>query len=82
MKTGLMTNLVKLRKAEPSVRDMLSKVHLMQQPSGFVDQVIMSWHLEHQAEQFPLSLALRDLFTGAYCDKSRVTMALIQQVSS
>ena len=81
-KTGLMHNLVQLRNDEPKVRAMLDKLHLMGQPSGYVDQVIMSWHLAHQAEQFPLSLAVRDLFTGAYCDKSRLSMSMIQQVSS
>ena len=78
----LMYNLIELRKAEPSVREMLEQVHVMQQPSGYVDQVIMKWHLVRQGEQFPLSIVVRDLFTGAYCDASRLTMSTISQVPS
>ena len=51
-KTTLMHNLVKLRKNEPSVREMCSKLHIMQQPSGFVDQTLRAWHTEHQSEQY------------------------------
>ena len=80
--TSLMYNLIELRKAEPEVRSMLEQVHVMQQPSGYVDQVIMKWHLVRQGEQFPLSLAVRDLFTGAYCDASRLTISTISQVPS
>ena len=42
----------------------------------------MKWHLDEQGKQFPFSLALRDLFTGAYCDNSRLVMAAISQVSA
>ena len=80
--TMLMYNLIELRKSEASVREMLEQVHVMQQPSGYVDQVIMKWHLVRQGEQFPLSIAVRDLFTGAYCDASRLTMSTISQVPS
>ena len=62
-KTGLMHNLVKLRNDEPKVREMCSKLHIMQQPSGFVDQTIQAWHTEHQSKQYPISLCVRDLFT-------------------
>ena len=51
-RTGLMYHLVELRRTEPTVKELLSKLHVMGQPSGYVGQVIMSWHLEHQAEQF------------------------------
>ena len=81
-KTNLMYNLIELRKREPSVRAMMDKLHIMQQPSGYVDQVIMKWHLDEQGKQFPFSLAMRDLFTGAYCDSSRLVMAAISQVSA
>ena len=42
----------------------------------------MKWHLDEQGKQFPLSLAMRDLFTGAYCDNSRLAMSAISQVSA
>ena len=77
-----MYNLIELRKQEPSVKAMMDKLHIMQQPSGYVDQVIMKWHLDEQGKQFPFSLAMRDLFTGAYCDNSRLVMAAISQVSA
>ena len=43
---------------------MLEQVHVMQQPSGYVDQVIMKWHLVKQGEQFPLSIAVRTYSLG------------------
>ena len=81
-KTQLMTTLVKLRKQHQEVRDMLSDMIVMSQPSGYVDAVIMNWHLEEQAKRYPLSIALRDLFTGAYCEKSRACMAAINQLTA
>ena len=55
---------------------------IMQQPSGFVDKHIMKWHLEKQGERYTCSLCQRDLFTGAYCEESRLAMATINQLSS
>ena len=52
-KIALMHNLVKLRKDEPRVREMCSKLHIMQQPSGFVDQTFQAWHTKHQSKQYP-----------------------------
>ena len=37
-KAMLMYNLIELRKQEPEVRAMMDKLHIMQQPSGYVDQ--------------------------------------------
>ena len=78
-----MFNLIELRKKEP---DMFDKWHelmiIMQQPSGFVDKVIMKWDLELQLKRYPCSLVQRDLFTGAYCEESRLTMAAMNQLSA
>ena len=38
-KTNLMYNLIELRKQEPEVKAMMDKLHIMQQPSGYVDMV-------------------------------------------
>ena len=42
----------------------------------------MKWHLEHQALRYPCTLAMRDLFTGAYCEESRLVMSAINQLPS
>ena len=81
-KTTLMHNIVKLREQSTETLAIVSKLHVMQQPSGFVDQTIQKWHVEHQAKQYPVSVCIRDLLTGAYCDKSRLVMAVSQQVCS
>ena len=81
-KTNLFINLVELRKEEPSVREMCSKLHIMQQPSGFVYHTIQAWHTEHHSTQYPIIICIRDLFTGAFCDKSRLGFAVSQQLVS
>ena len=45
--TSCLNGLVKLRNTSERVRNMLSVFYIMSQPAGFVDQVIMSWHLSH-----------------------------------
>ena len=71
--TGLMYHVIELRKVLPPERwaELTENLIIMQQPSGFVDKVIMKWHLELQGMRYPCSLSQRDLFTGAYCGESR-----------
>ena len=71
--TGLMYHVIELRKRLPEERwsELTENLIIMQQPSGFVDKVIMKWHLEIQGMRYPCSLSQRDLFTGAYCGESR-----------
>ena len=71
-----------LHEQHPEVQAIVSKLHVMQQPSGFVDQTIQKWHVELHANQYPLSFCIHGLFIGAYCDKSRLAMAVSQQVCS
>ena len=59
--TRLVYNLVELRNNMQGGEIM----EVMQQPSRFVEKIIMKWHLEIQSERCVCSLAQRDLFTGA-----------------
>ena len=82
-KTPLMWDLIELHKKEPELFDTWHELMIiMQQPSGFVDNVIMKWHLELQAKRYPCSLVQRDLFTGAYCEESRLTMSVMNQLTA
>ena len=71
--TGLLHTVIELRKNVLPERwaELTENLIIMQQPSGFVDKVIMKWHLELQGMRYPCSLSQRDLFTGAYCSESR-----------
>ena len=64
--TGLMYHVIELRKTLPQERwsELTENLIIMQQPSGFVDKVIMKWHLEIQGMRYPCSLSTRDLSTG------------------
>ena len=77
-----MKSLVKLRREHEKVRTMLSLFRVMSQPSAFVDSVIHQWHLRHQQAQYPVSLAVRDPFTGAYSETSRLSMQVSGQMPS
>ena len=74
--TRLMYNIIEFRKNHPAEFDEFREyIVIMQQPLGFVDKVIMKWHLEIQGQRYSCSLCQQDLFTGAYCEESRLTMA-------
>ena len=61
-KTMLTYSLIELRKKNPELFAQWHEVMIiMQQPSGFVDKVIMKWHLEFQRKRYPCSLVQRDL---------------------
>lgn len=50
---------------------MLEEVRVFQQPSGFVDSVIMTWIMEAEAEEIPVSIHQRDLFAAALSEEAR-----------
>ena len=81
--TMLMYNLIEFRKKHADkFEEFREYMIIMQQPSGFVDKIIMKWHLEIQGRRYPCSVGQRDLFTGAYCEESRPSMAAINQMST
>ena len=43
---GLLKNWVKLRRENPVAREMLERIEVMQQPSGFQDSIVSKWRIE------------------------------------
>ena len=74
--------MIELRKSSTKVRAMLEDMIVMCQPSAFCDSITVSWHLEIMSTMYGQSLCIRDLFSGAYCDKSRTAMSAINQIPS
>ena len=51
-----------------------------QQPSGFDDNIICCWKVEHQASQAPCSLRVVDSFAGGLSTEVRKTAGLLNQI--
>ena len=71
-----------LRKECPELWARLTKagIKVYQQPAGFEDAVITAWKIAKQAERFPVSVAVKDLFSGGLAETSRHAMMCINQI--
>ena len=58
---------------------MLEDLDIMQQPSGFIDNVLFKWRTEAQMEVYPQAVHLRDLFASALSQESGQIMVLAHQ---
>ena len=61
---------------------MLEDIEVFQQPAGFVDEIIMVWHLQLQAKRYPQCLHQRDLFAASLTETSQKACYLGQQVQT
>ncbi len=57
-------------------------IRLYQQPAGFEDTVISCWKVQAQAEVYPCSVAVRDMFNAPLSEDCRDMMRLHQQIPS
>ena len=71
---------VSLRSSSAVYQGMLEDLDIMQQPSGFIDNVLFKWRTEAQMEVYPQAVHLRDLFASALSQESRQIMVLAHQV--
>ncbi len=55
---------------------------LCQQPAGFEDTIISCWKVQAQAELYPCSVAVRDIFNAPLSEDARDMMRLHQQIPS
>ncbi len=69
-----------LRESSEKVREMLKELEVMQQPSGFVDSIIMSWRIEAQMQEWPQALRMRDLHAAALSTEAKRVAWLAHQV--
>ena len=79
---GLLGAWVRMRRESEKVRSMLQVIEVYQQPSGFVDSVIMSWITERAAVEVPVALHQRDLFAGALSQSGKEASFLAHQVQA
>ena len=73
---GLLSKFVELRRQNPAAREMMKKVRIMSQPSGFVDPIILSWMNEQLSEEFTVVLAQRDLFAASLSEPDKMSRYL------
>ena len=81
---GLGSALLKFRDDHPKMwKDMQAfGFRFYQQPAGFEDAIITKWKIQEQSKVHGQTLAVRDLFTGALAESSRMSMMLNQQLSA
>jgi len=79
---GILRSWVKLRRESAEVREMLTRVMVLQQPAGFVDGVIMKWLIEDLAERFPLMVHQRDMFEAGLNENAQKASFLAHSVMS
>ena len=51
-----------------------------QQPAGFEDSVICKWKVLEQGSRYPVSISVKDMFTGGLAESTRCTQRLVQQI--
>ncbi len=78
---GVMKSWVALRKNNPKAKEMLEKIEVMQQPSGFQDAIISKWRIEQQAEEYPQGFHVRDLNASYLSGSARQAAFLSQQIA-
>ena len=76
---ALLKNWVKLRRENPVAREMLKKVEIMQQPSGFQDSIISKWRIEAMSEGGQ-RLTSRDLNASYLSESARKASYLSHEV--
>ncbi len=75
----LMVGWRKLRQEKP---EWLQKVHVYQQPSGYVDSVVQSWITEDLAEIVGPGIFQRDCFAASFTQSSRSAMFSAHQLAA
>ena len=74
--------LLEIRENVPELWEKAHKagIRFYQQPAGFEDAVITYWKLEKQAQLYPCSIAVRDLFGGGLAESTRDAQQAIGQI--
>jgi len=76
---NLAYSLVELRKKKP---ELFKDLIVFQQPAAFMDEIIMTWISEDQAQHFSQAVHQRDLFGAALTQTARKASQLAQEISS